>query len=230
MDATETLVRLRMLQLASSNLPVGGFAYSQGLEWAVEAGWVSNEADFRQWVQMQIEDTLIHVDWPLLLRLHDACQARDLLRFTHWSRYLVACRESAELCAEEQQRGEAFARVLRGWGLCSADEGWPDWMPVLAMTQAGGMAWLAHHWSMPPETLLAAHGFAWLEGMVMAAVKLVPLGQQAAQTVLADLAPRLATGMPRAVGLPDEQVGGGIPLLAIASSCHETQYSRLFRS
>lgn len=230
MSTTGALHQMRMLQLASANLPVGGFTYSQGLEWAVEAGWVRQETDFRSWLQMQIEDTLLHVDWPLLVRLHAACQARDLNRFTHWSHYLLACRETAELRTEERQRGEAFARMLRGWQLCTAGQGWPEWMPVLAMTQAGGMAWLAHHWGIPLETLLLAQGFGWLEGVVMAAVKLVPLGQQAAQSVLADTSPQLAEGLQCAQALSDDELGGGIPLVAIASACHETQYTRLFRS
>jgi urease accessory protein len=64
----------------------------------------------------------------------------------------------------------------------------------------------------------------------MAGVKLVPFGQQAAQTVLRDLAAELPAVLDMALELDDEQLGGGLPLLAIASSRHETQYTRLFRS
>ena len=58
----------------------------------------------------------------------------------------------------------------------------------------------------------------------------MPFGQQAAQTLLRDLGNELPAALDQALGLGDEQLGGGLPLLAIASSRHETQYTRLFRS
>ena len=226
MRAADALARLRMLQLASANLPVGGFTYSQGLEWAVEAGWLHGEAGFRQWLQMQWQETLVRVDWPILIRLYRACARHDADCFGRWSDRLLACRETAELRQEERQRGEALFRVLQGWGLCTD----PAWGTMVAATQSGGMAWLGWHWRLPLSMLMLAHGHAWLEGAVMAAVKLVPLGQQAAQTLLADAGPMIAAALPQALMLEDEELGGGVPLVAIASACHETQYTRLFRS
>lgn len=223
-----SLAQLRMLQLASASLPVGGYTYSQGLEWAVEAGWVRTVADFVRWQTEQIHDTLVSLDWPVLSRLYAAAdlQQPDLGAFTRWGVFLLANRETAELRAEEAQRGAALARLIDGWQMQ------PDapWRVALALTQASAMAWLAQHWHMPLQQLLLAHGFAWLEGAVMAGVKLVPFGQQAAQTLLRDLGAVLAAQLPVALQLPDDDIGGGLPIVSIASSCHETQYSRLFRS
>lgn len=92
------------------------------------------------------------------------------------------------------------------------------------------MAWLGAHWSIPLRQLALGLGFAWLEGAVMAGVKLVPFGQQAAQSLLRDLGEELPAVLDQALALEDDQLGGGLPLLAIASSRHETQYTRLFRS
>jgi len=220
------LALLRLLQLASPGLPVGGFTYSQGLEWAVEAGWVRDAAGFSAWQHEQLHDTLACLDWPVLARLYHACQADDAEAFGHWSRFLLANRETAELRLEEQQRGAAFARLLDGWQLGQA----ADWRASLALSQLGGMAWLAVHWSIPLRQLALGHAFAWLEGAVMAGVKLVPFGQQAAQTLLRDLAAALPALLDQSLALEDDQLGGGLPLLAIASSRHETQYTRLFRS
>lgn len=217
---------LRLLQLTSPNLPVGGFTYSQGLEWAVEAGWVRGAEGFRTWQREQLEDTLGYLDWPLLARLYDACRNDDAEAFARWSRVLLANRESAELRLEEQQRGKALARLLDGWQLCQA----PAWRASVELSQLGGMAWLAVHWQIALRDLALGHGFAWLEGAVMAGVKLVPFGQQAAQGLLRDLCGELPAVLELALNLADEQLGGGLPLLAIASSCHETQYTRLFRS
>lgn len=220
------LALLRLLQLASPGLPVGGFTYSQGLEWAVEAGWVSTAAEFAAWQREQLHDTLGCLDWPLLARLYQASLDEDAEAFSRWSRFLLANRETAELRLEEQQRGSAFARLLDGWQLGQAGA----WRASLEMSQLGGMAWLGAQWAIPLRKLALGHGFAWLEGAVMAGVKLVPFGQQAAQTLLRDLSQELPAVLDNALALDDDQLGGGLPLLAIASSRHETQYTRLFRS
>lgn len=220
------LALLRLLQLASPGLPVGGFTYSQGLEWAVEAGWVSTTEGFCNWQREQLHDTLGYLDWPLLARLYRACERADVEAFGHWSQFLLANRETAELRLEERQRGYALVRILDGWQLGQD----LAWRPQLELTQLGAMAWLAVHWAIPLRQLALGLGFAWLEGAVMAGVKLVPFGQQAAQTVLRDLAAELPAVLDMALELDDEQLGGGLPLLAIASSRHETQYTRLFRS
>jgi len=220
------LALLRLLQLASPGLPVGGFTYSQGLEWAVEAGWVKDAKGFAAWQREQLHDTLGYLDCPLLARLYKACQADDADAFAHWSQFLLANRETAELRLEERQRGSALARLLDGWQLGQE----PAWRASLELSQLGGMAWLGVHWSIPLRQLALGHGFAWLEGAVMAGVKLVPFGQQAAQTLLRDLGEELPAVLDHALTLDDEQLGGGLPLLAIASSRHETQYTRLFRS
>ncbi|MCW2271118.1 Urease accessory protein UreF [compost metagenome] len=217
---------LRLLQLASPNLPVGGFTYSQGLEWAVEAGWVQGAEGFRQWQRQQLDDTLGCIDWPLLARLYQACRDDDAQAFARWSQFLLANRETAELRLEERQRGMALARLLDGWQLCQA----PAWRSSLALSQLGGMAWLGAHWKIPLRDLALGLGFTWLEGAVMAGVKLVPFGQQAAQSLLRDLCAELPLVLEHALELADDQLGGGLPLLAIASARHETQYTRLFRS
>ena len=72
-----SLAQLRMLQLASASLPVGGYTYSQGLEWAVEAGWVRTVADFVRWQTEQIHDTLVSLDWPVLSRLYAAADLQQ---------------------------------------------------------------------------------------------------------------------------------------------------------
>lgn len=217
---------LRLLQLASSGLPVGGYTYSQGLEWAVEAGWVRGAEGFTAWQRAQIEETLVHLDWPLLARVYAACEAGDAAVFKRWSQLLLASRETRELRAEERQRGQAFARLLDGWQLGQSAE----WRESIGLTQLGGMAWLAVQWQIPLQSLALGIGWSWLEGAVMAGVKLVPFGQQMAQSLLRDLSAELPAALERALAVEDDDIGAGLPLQTIASACHETQYSRLFRS
>ncbi|XBS71960.1 urease accessory UreF family protein [Acerihabitans sp. KWT182] len=221
------LALLRLLQLISPSLPVGGFTYSQGLEYAVEKGWVASDTDFVRWQRLIIEDTLGRVDWPVLMRLYRACEERDSRKFAHWSDFLLANRETAELRGEEKQRGQALARLI--------DE-WPDlpfsaeWQAPLRQCQLAGIAWLGWCWGINGQALALGYGYNWLEGSVMAGLKLVPFGQQKAQSLLRSLSAILPEALARALVLEDHDLGGSFPLQAIASSCHETQYSRLFRS
>ncbi len=103
---------LRLLHLVSPTLPIGAFTYSQGIEWAVEAGWIRTAADVDDWLADQLDTTLARLDLPLLLRLYQAVADADRARFAAWSDLLLAYRETAELRQEERNRGRALADLL----------------------------------------------------------------------------------------------------------------------
>lgn len=218
--------QLRLMQLASSSLPVGSFTWSQGLEWAVEIGWVKSVDDFSDWQIQQMEHNFFTVDLPLLARLYRACEQDDLAAARRWTAYLLACRETRELRDEERSRGIAFTRLVTDWEPdCSR-----DWRTLFADSQLCGMAWLGVRWKIPLTNLALSLGYSWIESAVMAGVKLVPFGQQAAQRLIISLSDRYAQGLAQALACPDACLGSATPLAAIASARHETQYSRLFRS
>lgn len=103
--------RLRLMQLSSSSLPVGSFTWSQGLEWAVEAGWITDAEAFRRWQIQQMEQSFFCVDLPLFIRLYHACEKQEVATAKRWTAYLLACRETRELREEERNA----ARPLRAW-------------------------------------------------------------------------------------------------------------------
>ncbi|MEE7535693.1 urease accessory protein UreF [Klebsiella huaxiensis] len=218
--------RLRLMQLASSSLPVGGYSWSQGLEWAVEAGWVPDTAAFERWQLRQMEQSFFTVDLPLFARLYHACEANDLAAAQRWTAYLLACRETRELRDEERNRGAAFTRLLADWQPNCP----PEWRKLCQQSQLTGMAWLGVRWQIAIPDLALSLGYSWIESAVMAGVKLVPFGQQAAQQLILRLCDRYAADMDSALTAPDSAIGSATPLAAIASARHETQYSRLFRS
>jgi urease accessory protein len=217
---------LRLLQLVSPSLPIGGFTYSQGIEWAVESGWIRDRGDLDAWLSDLLHGPLAQVDLPLLLRLQAATEARDREALTTWIDWLLASRETAELRAEESNRGRALADLLVAWGL----EGAGDWRPELARSQAAAFAFAAAAWAIDPRVAATGYAWAWLEGLLLAAVKIVPLGQTQGQQVLLGLAGRIPLALERALTLEDDAIGASSPALAIASSRHESQYTRLFRS
>ena len=216
---------MRCLQLASPSLPIGAYAYSQGLEMAVELGWVKSAEDLDAWLRDQIEHSIARVDLPLLARLYDAAAYGDHDALAHGSATLIAQPETRELRADDGDRGLALARLLRDLG--AENISWPR---ECALPLATAFAWAARHWGIPRAATLEAYAWAWLEGQVLAGVKLIPLGQVAGQRLLCVLATPLALAVAEGLALKDDDIGGSLPALAMASTLHETQYTRLFRS
>lgn len=220
------MARMRLLQLVSPSLPVGAFAYSQGIEWAVEAGWIRDEEDLREWLAGLLQSAIAAWEVPMLVRMHTACDAADEAPLRALCRRLLASRETAELRAEEGQRGRALAVLLQDLGVEQARR----WRGTLEMSQMAGFALAASVWTIPVGEAARGYVWAWLENLVLAAVKIVPLGQTAGQRLLLQLGGSVPQVVGRGLSLKDDEIGASSPALAIASSRHETQYTRLFRS
>ncbi len=218
--------RLRLLQLTSPALPVGAYAYSQGLEQAIETGWVTSAAQLQDWVGGLLQHTLCALDIPVLLRLRVAWCAADQAAVRHWSAWLHASRESAELQAEDRQLGSALARLLADLGL---EEARP-WLNDAQATYATLFALAAARWRIEAHDMALGYLWSWCENQITAALKLMPLGQTAGQRILSALIERLPAALQRAETCADADIGQLAPAQAIASARHETQYSRLFRS
>ena len=217
---------LRLMHLVSPSLPIGAYAYSQGIEWAVECGWIRNEQDLEAWLASQLSVTLAHLDLPVLKRLYRAARQNDPRSLRHWSAFLIASRDTAELRAEEGSRGRALAELLVALDVSGARE----WKEILSDSQAAGFAFAATRWGIPFEDTALGYTWGWLENLVLAAVKIVPLGQTAGQRVLHALLDFVPDVAAESLQVVDQAIGAATPALAIASSLHETQYTRLFRS
>jgi len=226
LNSTDTLRLLRLMQLASPALPVGSYAYSQGLEWAVAAGWVRDEASLRSWLGDQLMHSFGRVDLPIFVRLYEATRAGDGPAQISWSRHLIASRETRELVADDCERGRALARLMRDLGVDAAD----TWLTREEVPFAALVAIAAVTWDIPLELVAPVLAWGWLEAQILAGVKLIPLGQVAGQRLLLELARVIPALCESALALADDDIGGTLPIVALASSLHETQYTRLFRS
>ena len=223
------LALVRLLRLASPALPIGTFAYSQALEWAAESGAVCDEASAAGWLGSLLETNMARFELPYLLWMHGAWASGDTAHAVLLDAEYLASRETAELRAETRQMGVALCAALEAGGDCRCDA-------LRGLAQTGGpafpsaFAFAAANWSIPPADSATAYAWAWLENQVTAAIKLVPLGQSAGQHILAGLAPRVAQAVEVARRTGEDELSNFAPLFAIASSRHETQYTRLFRS
>jgi urease accessory protein len=220
------LALMRLLQIVSPALPIGAFAYSQGLEQTVAEGWVTDEAEAAAWLLGLLESSFATLDLPVLARLIAAWRNGDLASVERWSAWLAACRPTREIRAEDRQLGAALARVLVALELEEA----APWTTRTYVTHAAMFALAAVRFEVPIEAALAGHAFSWAEAITSAAVRLVPLGQSAGQRLLAAAGAAIPAVVTRALALPDQEIGSAAPGQAIASARHETLYSRLFRS
>ncbi len=223
---TTKLPLLRLLQLASPTLPVGAFAYSQGLETAVERGWVTDETSAGAWIGGLLEHSLRPQDIPALARLYRAWETGDEHAVRRWNGWLYACRESRELQDEDRHLGAALARLLADLELPEA----APWRKARRVCFATPFSLAAARWGIPLRETATGYVWAWAENQIAAATKLVPLGQTAGQRLLSGMLEPLDQVVDRGLALADADMGGALPGLALAGGLHEVQYSRLFRS
>lgn len=222
----EQSAHLRLLQLLSPVLPVGNYNYSQGLEWAVHAQWISDEKEFRLWLIDWLDGPLAQQDLPILIRLFQASEADNRTELVHWSQMLLATRDTKELRNEELARANAFRRVL---DRLIIEQGR---LPVdaLRLTPLASIAWAAAVWKIPIDALLLAYSYNWLENTVINGVKLIPLGQSTGQKIIHDLSRQMIDAVRRSKLVQDDDIGFSMPSVSMASSAHESQYSRLYSS
>ncbi len=217
---------MRLFQLSSAALPIGAFAYSQGLEQAVALGDVTNRDSAMSWISGMLRRSLLSLDVPIFARLHRAFSERDAAGLRRWNDYLFAARGSAELRAEERQVGSALARLLFREGIEQAE----PWIADPRVTLATSFALASVAWSAPVAPGALSYTFAWAEAQVGAATRLIPLGQTDAQRVLGQLIELASAGLDAALARPDDELSSTTPGQLLLSALHETQYSRLFRS
>jgi len=224
--AMQPLALLRLMQLVSPALPIGAFNFSQGMEYAIEVGWIHDEEAAFRWIHGVAQRGVGSMDLPMLARMHRAWAEGDAELAGNLSRQLIASRETRELREEDRHLGRSLARVLAGLGMREAE----SWQRSDFATQAALFALAATRSGVPLDATCAGYLWAWCENQVLAAVKLLPLGQTAGQRVLEKLRLAIPQICASAMALPDEEIGVSTAGLGIASCRHETQYTRLFRS
>lgn len=215
---------LQLLRLVSPSLPVGSFSYSRGLEAAVEAGWVKDEATAGAWILGTLEHSVAPLDGALFWRMTAALAAGDHDGFLGHDAWLAAARESLELQREDRRMAEALATLLADLGAL------PDPRLGAVGTYAGAFALAARHGQVAPAAALRGLLWALADAQVAAALRLARLGQTGGQRILIAAAAVIERSATSAMSLGDDEIGNVSVAMAIASAWHETQYSRLFRS
>lgn len=220
---------LQLIRLASPSLPVGGFSYSEGLESAVDAAFVTDEATALRWLEDQLRLGLARSDLPTVARALAGWRRGDAAAIDALNRWFATTRETGELLRQTEQMGRSLALWLRHRDAADgrllhleALQPAPTWPVAFALAAADNDA--------SPREVLVTFAGSWAENMAQAAMKAVPLGQTAAQRILAALAVEIPVAVDSALRLATSEMQAFTPMLAILSARHEEQYSRLFRS
>lgn len=217
----------RLMAWLSPSYPVGAFAYSHGIEWAVEDGRVTDEESLAAWIGSIVRHG---AGWSDAVLFSEAYKCNgDAAKLAEMNDFAVALTPSTERHLETTAQGTAFVKATKdAWPWADMDEMTAALGPEAAYPVAVAMAASAH--GIPLETALNAylHGFA--ANLVSAGVRLIPLGQSAGQRILAGLEPAISETAGSAENASLDETGGVAILSDIAAMQHETQYTRLFRS
>lgn len=226
---------LRLLQLASPLLPVGGYSYSEGLESLIAQGIIHDRITLQAWIQRELQVGAIRVETAIMDRAYLAATQPDLERLQYWNQWLSAARETEELRQQSWQMGGSLMKL--------AIELTPEIQAVISAIErpcnyAIAFGMIAQHWQIdsPQErlrqrsTTIAAYLHSWVTNSLGAGVKLIPLGQTAGQQILWELQGEIEALAQNIPHLADDDLSACSWGLSLASMQHETLYSRLFRS
>jgi len=228
----------RLFQIVSPALPVGAFAYSQGLETAVDQGLVNNEDEVTDWCSGILANNLARLDLPAFRAMIEFIDLADNESALSLNDQVLSFRETSELRNESTLMAKALLRLLKDLGYgspCDSDSG-SDKKILELVEPSNDYDWVfafalaVDQFGIQKEQAMVAYLWTWLENQVAAAIKLVPLGQTQGQHILIKLGDQLGEMAEQSLQLDVSSMANLSPGLAILSSQHETQYSRLFRS
>jgi urease accessory protein len=227
--ATSIRKLVALLHLASPALPIGAFSYSQGLEGAVDAQLVHDAESAQAWIQSGLDHVLAVNELPMLSSIYSYWESGNFSEVERLNARFLASRESSELRQETEQMGWSLTRLalVLGWHDEARQEALGSLRPVCLPT---AFAYASGALGIDRESCLTAYCFSWVENQVTAALKAVPLGQNAGQKILFAMHPVISDVVPKAIGTALDQISTFAPHLGILSARHATQYSRLFRS
>jgi urease accessory protein len=216
---TDRAALLHLQAWLSPAFPTGGFAYSHGLEWAIEAGDITDGDSLFAWAS----DVLAHgsgrSDAVLLRHAHRS--ASDPTNLREIAELALAATPSRERRDEALNQGRAFLLAVATW----LPGRLPDDLPyAVAVGAAAGIH------AIPEDATTAAYLQAFAANLISAAVRAVPLGQTTGLRVLAALEPTILATADQTADATLDDIGGCAFRSDLAAMRHETQYTRLFRS
>jgi urease accessory protein len=219
---------LSILQLASPQLPIGAYGYSEGIEFLVEQGVIYDSFSLDRWLRRELAYGSIRIDGGILVRVYQGLAIADYSTIVFWNNWLSAQRESEELRIQSWVMGNALVKLFND----ISDAPKIDLLNLDGdnYNYAVAFGMVAFYWEIALGDAILSFLFAWVSNLVSAGIRSIPIGQTAGQKILLNLHSELKNSVPAILSLQDEDLASCNIGLALASMGHESQYSRLFRS
>jgi urease accessory protein len=219
----------RLMAWLSPAYPIGAFSYSSGIEWAVEAGDITDARTLEGWLAVMIGEGGGFCDAVFFVHAFRAIAGGDDALLRKVAELAAAVAPSKERHLETTAQGRAFLDTTRAaWPTSALERLLAVWDGAIALPVAVGVACAGH--GVPLDPALHAYLHALAANLISTGVRLIPLGQTDGQRVLAALEPVVAATAERALATGLDEVGSAAFRADLASMRHETQYTRLFRS
>jgi len=229
MSESEAKALYRLMTWLSPSFPVGAFSYSSGIEWAVEAGDITDATSLRQWLTSMLVDGAGICDAIFMAHTHRAASANDDALLAEAAGLASVFVTSRERHLETTAQGRAFIEIARAaWHHPALDRLIVSCEAAIVYPVAVGLVSAAHGIPLVPTVHAFLH--AVVSNWISAGARLVPLGQTDSQRVLAQLEPVVSATAKRALVASLDELGSATFRADIAGMRHETQYTRLFRS
>jgi urease accessory protein len=220
----------RLMAWLSPSYPVGAYAYSHGLEYAVESGAVGDEKSLITWIEGIVAFGSPRLDGTLFAHAWQAVNDRDDDTFRWTAERAAAMRGSAELALESRQQGEAFLKTVRASTHAPELDRFATLLDGIAPSYPISVAIAAALHGVPLRPALVAYTHAFAANLVSAGVRLIPLGQLAGQRAIEALRPAVLATVDTCLRTKPNELGQAASVVDWTSMKHETQYTRLFRS
>jgi urease accessory protein len=215
-----------LLQVADSAFPSGAYAHSLGLEELVQGGVVSSPDTLETFLKQQITPALLAFDVPVLAAAHGMASGENLIGLRALDEELDAWKIAAELRSASRQIGSRRLALIRQlddtpWSGKYAEMQAPCHQVVICALELRGLPLAAAACAFSQQTIA---------GYAMAAMKLLPMGQDRCQAIVRRTMLTIIPKLTSACAVPLEEAGWFNPLLEIASMRHARATERLFIS
>lgn len=220
---------LQLMTWLSPGFPIGAFSYSHGIEWAVEAGSIQDKASFALWLEGLLSFGGPWSDAVLFAHGYRRAEAADYQALSSLNELALALSPTSERHLESSAQGSAFLKAVAVTGSRPSCAHLIDSSNV-CVAYPVAIAAAAADEGVPLDAALSATLHAAIANLISAGVRLIPLGQSQGLATLKDLEPLILETAQRAQSAPLSDLGGFALMSDISSACHETQYTRLFRS
>jgi urease accessory protein len=223
---------LRLQSWLSPAFPSGSYSYSHGLEWAVEVEYIKDRETLIDWLQADLRYGSGRNEAIFFIEAWRSARHDDPSKLFEVAELAGAFRGTSEFALESSQQGAACLATLR--------RVWPDHLldllseklieqlvpPALCVVQGIASA----KQDLPADMALSAFLQSYVSNLVIAGVRLIPLGQTDGQRAIAALEEAVLATTDEAMRATTDDLGSAAFMVDLASMRHETQYTRLFRS